>query len=165
MNKVGEALPRQRPVFANNTVAPRRSGPGPGSSARNAWAAILSGITFIILFTAGLVLINQIPRLDSPDSTYVAFYATRSRGLLVTVGLHIVPFSSIAFLWFMMAFRALLDRPADLAQGLALLVYAAWVLLVSLGLFRIARVRLGRPAEGASRGVGHHPHTFRKGFP
>jgi hypothetical protein len=97
LNKVGEALPRQRPVFANDTVAPRRSGPGQGSSARNAWAAILSGITFIILFTAGLVLINQIPRLDSPDSTYVAFYATGTRGLLVTVGLYIVPFSGIAF--------------------------------------------------------------------
>ena len=43
------------------------------------------------------------------------------------------------------------------------LVYAAWVLLVSLALFRIARVRPGRPAEGASRGAGHHPHTFRRG--
>jgi hypothetical protein len=44
----------------------------------------------------------------------------------------------IAFWWFMMAFRALLDRPADLTQGLQL----------SFALVRSARTRAG-PAPAA----------------
>lgn len=50
-------------------------------------------------------------------------------------------------------------------QPAALLVYPAWVLLVGLALFWTARAYPDRPVEGVSRGVGHHPHTFRKGFP
>jgi hypothetical protein len=43
--------------------------------------------------------------------------------VLVTVGLYLVPFAGIAFPLFMMAFKALPDCPADLAQTLQL---ASW---------------------------------------
>ncbi len=82
--------------------------------------AVFSGVAFAVLFTVGLVLINRIPRLGSPDSTYTAFYTTGSGTVLVTVGLYLVPFAGIAYLWFMMAFRALPGRPAGLTQGLQL---------------------------------------------
>jgi len=120
-------------VSVDSAVAPGGSGSGPGPSARSARTAIFSGIVFAGLFTAGLVLINQIPRLDSPDSTYAAFYATGSGGVLVTVGLYIVPFAGIAFLYFMMAFRALLDRPADLTQGLQLASGVVYVCMLFAG--------------------------------
>ena len=85
------------------------------------------------MFTLGLVLVNKIPRLDSPDSTYTAFYTTGSGGVLVTVGLYLVPFAGIAYLWFMMAFRALLDRPTDLTQGLQLAAGVAFVCMLFAG--------------------------------
>jgi hypothetical protein len=62
--------------------------------------------------------------------------------VLVTVGLYVVPFAGIAFLWFMMLVTTT-------TQSAALLVYPAWVLLVSLALFRRASTRPGGPAEGA----------------
>jgi hypothetical protein len=115
------------------TIAPGRSRPSGGATAGSARTAAFSGIAFAVLFTLGLVLVNQIPRLDSPDSTYTAFYTTGSGGVLVTVGLYLVPFAGIAFLWFMMAFRALLDRPADLTQGLQLASGVAFVCMLFAG--------------------------------
>jgi len=115
------------------TIAPGRSGPGEGTTAGSAWTAAFSGIAFAVLFTLGLILVNRIPRLNSPDSTYMAFYATGSGGVLVTVGLYLVPFAGIAFLWYMMAFRALLDRPADLTQGLQLASGVAFVCMLFAG--------------------------------
>lgn len=53
--------------------------------------------------------------------------------MLVTVGLYLVPFAGIAFLYFVMAFRALLDRPADLTQGLQLASGAAFVRMLFAG--------------------------------
>src|ERR1700758_4205123 len=114
-------------------TAPGHSALSPGRGAGSAGAAVFSGIAFAVLFTLGLVLVNQIPRLDSPDSTYTAFYTTGSGGVLVTVGLYLVPFAGIAFLWFMMAFRALLDRPADLTQGLQLASGVAFVCMLFAG--------------------------------
>ena len=113
-------------VSGHSALSPER---GAGS----AGTAVFSGIAFAVLFTLGLVLVNQIPRLDSPDSTYTAFYTTGSGGVLVTVGLYLVPFAGIAFLWFMMAFRALLDRPADLTQGLQLASGVAFVCMLFAG--------------------------------
>jgi hypothetical protein len=109
------------------------SGPGGGRTVGIARTTVFSGIAFAVLFTLGLVLVNRIPRLDSPDSTYTTFYTTGSGGVLVTVGLYLVPFAGIAFLWFMMAFRALLDRPADLTQGLQLASGVAFVCMLFAG--------------------------------
>jgi hypothetical protein len=89
-----------------------------------------------------LALINQIPRLGSPDSTYAAFYATGSGGVLVTVGLYIVPFAGIAFLWFMMAFRALLDRPADVTQGLQLASGVVFICMLFAGSAAVGAIAL-----------------------
>jgi len=121
------------PAGGAGAAGPGRGDPGPEPSAGNARVAVASGIAFTVLFTLGLVLVNQIPRLDSPDSTYAAFYATGSGGVLVTVGLYLVPFAGIAFLWFMMAFRALLGRPADVTQGLQLASGVAFICMLFAG--------------------------------
>ena len=72
----------------------------PGSPLRRSAAfSGLSGLAFAALFVAALVLIRQAPGLDVPDSTYTAFYSVGRGNVLVTVGLHIVPFAGIAFLW------------------------------------------------------------------
>ena len=58
----------------------------------------LAGMAFAALFVTALVLIRQAPGLDVPDSTYAAFYSVGRGNVLVTAGLHIVPFAGIAFL-------------------------------------------------------------------
>jgi cytochrome P450 / NADPH-cytochrome P450 reductase len=116
-----------------DTAVPGYSGPDQRQAVKNARTAVFSGIAFAVLFTLALVLIDRIPRLDSPDSTYTAFYTTGSGGVLVTVGLYLVPFAGIAYLWFMMAFRALLDRPADLVQGLQLASGVAFICMLFAG--------------------------------
>lgn len=121
---------------------PGDSSRGRSPAARNAQAAAFTGITFAVLFTLGLVLVNQIPRLGSPDRTYTAFYAAGSGGVLVTVGLYLVPFAGIAYLWFMMAFRALLDRPAGLTQGLQLASGVAFVCMLFAGTASVGAVAL-----------------------
>ena len=71
-------------VSGHSALSPER---GAGS----AGTAVFSGIAFAVLFTLGLVLVNQIPRLDSPDSTYTAFYTTGSGGVLMGTLLAIGP--------------------------------------------------------------------------
>jgi hypothetical protein len=115
------------------TVRPGRTEHGQPTAARVAAKAGLAGIVFAALFTAALVLVDQIPRLASPDSTYTAFYSAGSGGVLVTVGLYLVPFAGIAFLWFTMAFRALLDRPADLTEGLQMASGVAFLCMLFAG--------------------------------
>jgi hypothetical protein len=68
----------------------------------------LSGIAFAVLFGAALVLLHQAPGLGVPDSEYSAFYRDGGGKVLVTVGLYVVPFAGIAFLWHLAATRALL---------------------------------------------------------
>jgi hypothetical protein len=119
---------------AAGTAAALRAGrAGPGQAAKSAKKAVIAGIAFAALFTAGLILVNQIPRLGSPDSTYTAFYSAGSGGVLVTVGLYLVPFAGIAFLWFTMAFRALLDRPGRLTESLHMASGVAFICMLFAG--------------------------------
>jgi hypothetical protein len=106
---------------------------GRSPAASGAKKAAFAGIAFAALFTAGLILVSQIPRLDSPDSTYTAFYSAGSGEVLVTVGLYLVPFAGIAFLWFTMAFRAVLGRPARLTEGLQLASGVAFICMLFAG--------------------------------
>ena len=69
----------------------------------------LSGIVFSILLVVALVLVRQAPGLGVPDSVYTAFYQGDS-DILVILGLYIVPFAGICFLWHMAATRAVLAR-------------------------------------------------------
>jgi hypothetical protein len=71
----------------------------------------LSGLVFAVLFGAALVLLHEAPGLGVPDSVYTAFYRDGG-GPLVTVGLYVVPFAGIAFLWQLAAIRALLGASA-----------------------------------------------------
>ena len=69
----------------------------------------LSGIVFAGLFVAALVLVRQAPGLAASDRVYADFYTVGSGDVLVTVGLHIVPFAGIACLWHMSATRTLIE--------------------------------------------------------
>ncbi len=107
------------------------------TAADHARRAAVSGIAFAALLTAGLVLVDRIPRLDSPDSTYTTFYTTGANTSLVTVGLYLVPFAGIAFLWYMTMVRALLrampSRPSEIQEGLQLAAGVTFIALLFAG--------------------------------
>ena len=68
----------------------------------------LSGLVFSALFVVALVLVRQAPGLGAPDGAYADFYRTANGDVLVTVGLYVVPFAGVAFLWHMSTTRTLI---------------------------------------------------------
>lgn len=116
------------------TDAPPEAGRPEAGAAR---IAAISGIVFAVLFVLALVLVHRAPTLGAPDAAYTAFYAAGGEQTLVAVGLYLVPFAGIAFLWHMTAMRAVLDtltpRPSAMAHGLNLLAGVVFVTLLFAG--------------------------------
>ena len=67
----------------------------------------LAGFVFAVLFVVGVLLLRQAPSLSEPTQGLLDYYADpdQRRGSLIA-GLYIVPFSGLAFIWFMAALRA-----------------------------------------------------------
>lgn len=102
-----------------------------------------SGIVFAALLIAALVLVREAPGLAAPDRVYTDFYTVGSGNVLVTVGLHIVPFAGIAYLWHMSATRTLIEsRPG------AVSAVARWLQLAS-GVLFVCMLFAGTAAVGA----------------
>ena len=76
-------------------------------------AAILTarlGIIQAVLLLVSVWLLTYIPDATSSDAALVAFYESDDRRLAVLVGLYLMPFSAIAFLWFAVALRMWAER-------------------------------------------------------
>lgn len=105
----------------------------------------VSGIVFAILLVVAMVLVKQAPGLGVPDSVYMAFYQGNS-DVLVTLGLYIVPFAGIAFLWYMAATRALLTAHAGALPEIPRLLQQAsgvtWVCMMFAGAAAVGAVAL-----------------------
>jgi hypothetical protein len=121
--------------------------PGSGASAAAARIAAISGLVFAVLFVVALVLLHRAPGLGDPDATYTAFYANGGDQLFVAIGLYLVPFSGIAFLWHMTAMRSVLDTltpvPSTMAHGLNLLAGILFVTLTFAGTAAVGAVAFG----------------------
>jgi hypothetical protein len=61
------------------------------------------GIAFAALFLAGLLLLARTPSLHASDQELVAFYASVETRWILLGGLYVLPFSAVAFLWFIAA--------------------------------------------------------------
>jgi hypothetical protein len=101
------------------------TGSTPAGTVPAARIAAVSGLVFAVLFVAALVFVHRAPNLGAPDAAYAAFYAGGGDRLFVAVGLYLVPFAGIAFLWHMTAMRDVLNTltptPSAMAHGLNLL--------------------------------------------
>ena len=73
----------------------------------------VSGLVFAVLLVVALILVRQTPGLAEPESAYADFYNNGNGGVLVTVGLYIVPFAGVAFLWHVATTRALILPPGS----------------------------------------------------
>jgi hypothetical protein len=109
--------------------------------------AAISGLVFAVLIVLALVLLQRAPSLSDPDATYVSFYMNGGDQLFVAVGLYLVPFAGIAFLWHMTAIRAVLDTitptPSAMAHGLNLLAGVLFVTLLFAGTAAVGAVAFG----------------------
>jgi len=117
------------------------------SSKAAARIAAVSGFLFAGLFVAALVLLRRAPNLGDPDQKYAAFYAGGGDQIFVAVGLYLVPYAGIAFLWHMTAIRNVLDTltpsPSAMAHGLNLLAGAIFVTLMFAGTAAVGAVAFG----------------------
>jgi hypothetical protein len=118
--------------------------PGAGSAAR---IAAISGLIFVVLIVVALVLVQRTPTLGDPDSAYAAFYANGGDQIFVAIGLYLVPFAGIAFLWHMTAMRNVLDTlipaPSTMAYGLNLLSGVIFVTLLFAGTAAVGAIAFG----------------------
>lgn len=103
---------------------------------RYARLSSVMGVVFAALFVAGLTLVYASPGLSAADAEFTAFYAGGST-VLVTVGLYLVPFAGIAFLWHMNATRLLIrsrtPAPSAIPDGLQLVAGILFVALLFAG--------------------------------
>jgi hypothetical protein len=120
-----------------------RSKGAPDRAAVNARIASVTGILFAGLFSAALVLVRQAPGLAAPDSVYTDFYSKGSGNVLVTVGLYIVPFAGIAFMWHMSATRIVIEALPGPASEMP-----RWLQLTS-GVLFVCMLFAGTSAVGA----------------
>ncbi|WP_181782144.1 hypothetical protein [Pseudonocardia pini] len=96
-----------------------------------------TGLLFVGLFVAALVLLHTSPGLGVADADYAAFYADGGGRTLVTIGTTLVPFAGIAFLWHLTTLRLLVrartPTPSAIPDGLQLLSGIMFVVLLFVG--------------------------------
>jgi hypothetical protein len=129
------------------SMTARPAAPAPPGARSAARIAATSGLLFAVLFVVALVLLHRAPTLGDPDAAYTAFYAGGGDQIFVAVGLYLVPFGGIAFLWHMTAMRNVLDTltpaPSTMAHGLNLLSEVIFVTLLFAGTAAVGAVAFG----------------------
>jgi hypothetical protein len=76
-------------------------------------AAGIAGLLFSALFVVSLLLIRERPAPGSTAQEIAYFYLKGEGGRVALVGLYLVPFAGIAFLWFLAAIRSHLGARED----------------------------------------------------
>ena len=85
----------------------------PGGRLETPRAAGIAGLAFAVLFVASLVLLRNHPSGGSTAAEIRDFYLHRQAGSVALVGVYLVPFSGIAFLWFIATIRNLIGARED----------------------------------------------------
>ncbi len=76
-------------------------------------AAGIAGLVFSALFVVSLLLLRARPAPGSSPKEIADFYLEHEAGRTALVGLYLVPFAGIAFLWFIAAIRSHLGDRED----------------------------------------------------
>jgi hypothetical protein len=76
-------------------------------------AAGVAGLAFAALFVASILLLRHQPAGGSTAAEIRDFYLGRHAGRVALVGVYLVPFAGIAFLWFIAAIRNLIGDRED----------------------------------------------------
>jgi len=125
-----------QPPIPRADGAGRRARPRMSDTLRYARLSSLTGLVFAVLLVVAVVLVHSAPNLRASDAAFAAFYAS-SNTALVTVGLYLVPFAGIAFLWHMNTMRLLIrtrtPAPSAIPDGLQLMAGILFVALLFSG--------------------------------
>lgn len=79
---------------------------GQGHSRRRAaYLTISLGVAFAALYILSYYLLQQTPGASATDAAIVAFYNSGGQRRLILIGLYVMPFAGIAYLWFIIALR------------------------------------------------------------
>lgn len=83
------------------------SAPPSGATERRKTARLVVsvGCAHALLFLLSYALLTSAPGPQAPNEELLAFYESDSRRRLVLVGLYVMPFAGITFLWFSVALR------------------------------------------------------------
>src|SRR4051794_19251545 len=108
-------------------------------------AAGVAGLAFAVLFVASILLVRNQPAVGSTPAQIRDFYLGEHAGRAALVGIYLVPFAGIAFLWFIAVIRNLLADRED--QFFATVFLGSGLLFVAM---TVRRRRGGRlPARGS----------------
>ena len=72
---------------------------------RAASLTAIVGIVFALLFILAFVLMAQVPNGKATDQQIIDYYSSGASTVPVIVGLYVLPFAGIAFLWFSVTLR------------------------------------------------------------
>jgi hypothetical protein len=112
----------------------------------------ISGIVFAALFAVAIFLVHTTPTLSATDAEITAYYASGST-LLVTVGLYLIPFAGIAFMWHAHCTRLLIEArtssPSAIPYGLQLVSGVLFVVLLFAGTASAGSVALLKDLSNA----------------
>ena len=87
---------------------------GRGRSLRRAaYLTIGLGIAFSLLYFLSYYLLQQTPGPEATDAAIVAFYSAGGQRRVVLIGLYVMPFAGIAYLWFITALRLWIAHSAQ----------------------------------------------------
>ncbi len=79
-------------------------------------AALLTaalGAAHAVLLLLSHWLLSRVPDAQASDAEIIAFYSSGDRRVVVLVGLYLMPFAGIAFLWFIVALRMWIAHSAS----------------------------------------------------
>jgi hypothetical protein len=72
---------------------------------RAAYLTVAVGATHAVLFLLSFWLLSTTPNASAPDAQLIAFYRSDAHRRVILVGLYLMPFAGIAFIWFIVALR------------------------------------------------------------
>jgi hypothetical protein len=104
---------------------------------RAATITAVVGAIHAVLFVVSFFLLARLPGPDATDQDILAYYASDSASLPSLVGLYIMPFAAIAFMWFIVALRMWeaisVRRENPLLSNLQLVSGILYVAILSVG--------------------------------
>jgi len=93
-------------------------------------AAGIAGLVFAALFVTALVLLNGHPGAGSSAQEIAEWYDRKGSRNIAIVGLYIVPFAGIAFLWFIAVIRSRIGDRED--RFFATVLFGSGILFVAM---------------------------------
>jgi hypothetical protein len=100
---------------------------------RAAYLTIGLGVAFSALYILSYFLLQQTPGPTATDAEIVTFYSAGGQRRLILIGLYVMPFAGIAYLWFIIALRMWIEGMARrVSQLLSNVQFVSGIIFIGL---------------------------------